>query len=146
MGPGAEGAGEAVWGALRVAAVRPGVWVGGTGFQLLVLWCDGVDGVAGRVVWLLGCVALPVVWLAVGGLVPVVQAGGVRAVGSEAGAVWGPPAAACALFSVVTLVSRARIPGLADGVLFVVAREVVARGFIVVCVVGVSEVEAVAAV
>ena len=129
-----------------MAAVCPGVWVGGTGFRLLVLLCDGVDSVAGRVVWLPGCVALPDVWLAVGGLVPVVQAGGVRAVGSEAGAVWGPPVTACALFSVVMLVPRARIPGLAGGVLFVVAREVVARGFIVVCVVGVSEVEAVAAV
>lgn len=43
------------------------------------------------------------------------------------------------------VVIRVRIIGLVDGVPFVVTREVV-RDFIVVCVVGVSELEVVAAI
>lgn len=121
--------------------------------------CGEVDKVAGRVVWvvfpvvwLLGWVVFPVVWLAVDGLGLVVWAGGVMVGGSEPGAVLGPivasvtGAAVCELLGVTRVVTGVWVLGLVDGVLFVVIREVVVRVFIVVCVVGVSELEVVAAV
>lgn len=91
-------------------------------------------------------------WLTVEGLGLVVWAGGVMVGGSEPGAVLGlivvsvMGAAVCELLGVARLVTRVWIFGLVDRVLFVVIREVVVRVFIVVCVVGVSEVEFVAAV
>lgn len=114
--------------------------------------CGEEDKVAGRVVWLLGWVVFPVVWLAVDGLGLVVWAGEVMVEGSEPGAALGPivasvtGAAVCELLGVARVVTRVWIWGLVDGVLFVVIREVVVRVFIVVCVVGVSELEVVAAV
>lgn len=113
--------------------------------------CVEVDKVAGRVVWLLAWVVFPVVWLTVDELVPVVWTGGVLVGGSELGAALGPTvasvtgAAVCELLGVARVVTtKVWIIGLVDGVLFVVIREVV-RVFIVVCVVGVSELEVVAA-
>lgn len=114
--------------------------------------CGEVDKVAGRVVWLLGWVVFPAVWLTVDGLGLVVWAGGVMVGGSEPGAALGPMvasvtgAAVCELLGVARVVPRVWISGLVDGVLLVVIREVVVRVFIVVCVVGVSELEVVAAV
>lgn len=114
--------------------------------------CGEVDKVAGRVVWLLGSVVFPVVWLTVDGLGLVVWAGGVMVAGSEPGAALGRivasvmGAAVCELLGVARVVPRVWISGLVDGVLFVVIRKVVVRVVIVVCVVGVSELEVVAVV
>lgn len=114
--------------------------------------CGEVDKVAGRVVWLLGWVVFPLVWLAVDGLGLSVWAGRVMVGGSEPGAVLGlivasvTGAAVCELLGVARVVTGVWVFGLVDGVLFVVIREVVVRVFIVVSVVGVSELEVVAAV
>lgn len=108
--------------------------------------CGEVDKVAGRVVWLLGWVVFPIVWLLVDGLVLVVCGGGVTEGGSEPGAALGLIVASVmgAAVCEVLGVARVCIIGLVDGVLLVVIREVVVRVFIVVCVV--SELEVVAAI
>lgn len=89
-------------------------------------------------------------WLIVDGLVPVVWAGGLMVAGGDLGAALGPivdsltGAFVWELLGVARVVIRVRIIGLADGVPFVVTREV--RVVTVVCVVGVSELEVVAAI
>lgn len=111
-----------------------------------MLLCGEVDNVAGRVVWLLGWVVFLVV-----GLFPVVWVGGVVVVGSEPGSglepveASVPGAAVCELLSVAGVVTSVWPVGLVDGVLFTVTKVVVTRVFIVVCVIGSSELEVVAA-
>lgn len=106
-----------------------------------------MDKVAGRVVWLLGWVIVPIVWLMVAGLVLVVCGGGVMEGGREPGAALGPPvasvtgAAVCEVLGVASVC----IMGLVDAVLLVVIGEVVVRVLIVVCVGEASELEVVAA-
>lgn len=117
-----------------------------------MLLCGEMDKVAGRVVWLLDWVVFPVVWLTVDGLVPVVWVDGVMVGGGELRAALGPIVASvtrvavCELLGVARVVKRVWIIGLVEGVLFVVTREVVGRVFIVVRVLGVSELEVVAAI
>lgn len=111
-----------------------------------MLLCGEVDNIAGRVVWLLGWVVFLVV-----GLFPVVWAGGMMVVGSEPGAALEPMeasvpgAAVCELLGVAGVVSKVWTVVLVDGVLFIVSKEVVTRVLIVVCVIGGSELEVVAA-
>jgi len=92
-------------------------------------------------------VLFPVVWLTVGGLVPVICAAGGTVVGGEPGAALGPivtsvtGAAVWELLGVAKVVTRVWGVGLVVGVLFVAIKEVVTRDFTVVCVVGGSELE-----
>lgn len=117
-----------------------------------MLLCSGVNKVAGRVVWFLGWVVFLVVWLTVGGLVPVLWATGGMEVDSEPGAALGSivasvmGAAVCELLGVAKVVTRVWVVGLVVGVLLVVIRDVVTRVLTVVCVVGGSELEVGAAV
>lgn len=114
--------------------------------------CGVVDNVAGRVVWLLSWVVFPVVWLTVDGLAPVLCAGGVTVDGGGLGPVLGlivasvTGAAVCDLLGVARVVTRVWAVGLVEGVLSAVTREAVAGIFMVVCVVRVSEVDAVTAI
>ena len=109
-----------------------------------MLTCDEVDKVAGKVVWLLGGVVFPAVWLTVDG----------RGVvgGSETDAALGPivasvtGAAVWELLGVAWVVITVWIVRFVAKVLFAVTKEVVVGGFDVVCVAEVSELEVVAAI
>lgn len=90
MGPGAGGTGGAVWVALCVAVVVPGVWMGCVGIWLVVLLHGVVGNVAGREVWLLGWVVSSAVGLTVDGWVMVVWAGGLSVADCEPGAALEP--------------------------------------------------------
>lgn len=117
-----------------------------------MLTCDDVDKVAGKVVWVLGGMVFPAVWLTVDGLVPVGRAVGGVVVGSEAEAALGPivasvtGAAVWELLGAAWVVITTWIVGPVARVLFAVTKEVVVGGSAVVCVAEVSELEVVTAV